>query len=263
MTTADYNTYYFQDVIFLVEDQLFKVPRLYFENHSDVFRDMFRLPVERGVDVEGSSDENPLRLEGIKKVDFLRLLRVMYPRLYSRHDITTYEEWSSILELSSMWNFEEIKDLAIENLSSSTEQGSLAPSPVTRILLGQKYDVPLWVAWGVTDLVKRSEPLTIEEAQALGMESTLKIARVRENHRPGKCNCDRFTGGMRPPKEGRGAKEDVDFSELVVGAFNLNRREVEESERRYKRVLWEPEVSMKYTVSPPVVRTITFAGRRL
>ncbi|KDQ51214.1 hypothetical protein JAAARDRAFT_140653, partial [Jaapia argillacea MUCL 33604] len=62
-----------------VEDQLFKVPRLYFEKYSAVFRDMFQLP-NQGANVEGSSNGNPLRLGGIEKKDFLRLLRVMYAR---------------------------------------------------------------------------------------------------------------------------------------------------------------------------------------
>jgi len=57
---------------------LFKVPRLYFERNSGVFRDMFTVP-PGDIPVEGSSDENPLKLESIQKVDFQRLLRAMFP----------------------------------------------------------------------------------------------------------------------------------------------------------------------------------------
>jgi len=52
---------------------LFKVPRRNFANESEVFSDMFRLPAPTRDKhtLDGSSDEQPLRLEGIKKSDFL------------------------------------------------------------------------------------------------------------------------------------------------------------------------------------------------
>ena len=61
-----------------MEDALFKVPRFYFEKNSSIFRDMFALlPANR--EVEGTDDANPIKLESIRKVDFQRLLRVMFP----------------------------------------------------------------------------------------------------------------------------------------------------------------------------------------
>jgi hypothetical protein len=39
---------------------------------------MFTVP-PGDIPVEGSSDENPLKLESIQKVDFQRLLRAMFP----------------------------------------------------------------------------------------------------------------------------------------------------------------------------------------
>jgi hypothetical protein len=56
------------------------VPRTYFERDSEVFCGLFQLPVAQDVPVDGSSDKQPLRLEGIKEDDFRQLLRVMYPR---------------------------------------------------------------------------------------------------------------------------------------------------------------------------------------
>jgi BTB/POZ domain len=66
--------------IFQVEGCLFKVPRTYFERDSEVFCALFQLPVAQDTPIEGSSDQKPLRLEGIKEDDFRQLLRVMYPR---------------------------------------------------------------------------------------------------------------------------------------------------------------------------------------
>lgn len=90
--------FYFTDIIFLVsghfrtgiitwsippiqvENQLFKVPRRNFAEESEVFANMFKLPLPDGQDTDqdGSSDDRPLRLDGIQKTDFIQLLRVMF-----------------------------------------------------------------------------------------------------------------------------------------------------------------------------------------
>ena len=62
-----------------VENTLFRVPRHRFEQESDVFRDMFQLPVAENTIPDGYSDEQPLRLDGVAKEDFRQLLRVMFP----------------------------------------------------------------------------------------------------------------------------------------------------------------------------------------
>ncbi|KDQ51208.1 hypothetical protein JAAARDRAFT_199247 [Jaapia argillacea MUCL 33604] len=238
----EYGAYYFEDVIFLVEDQLFKVPRLYFENHSDIFRDMFQLPTQ-GADVDGSSDENPLRLEGIKKKDFVRLLRIMYPKNHNKHDITTSEEWLSILKLSSMWNFETIRDTAIRTLSSKSSR--MKPiSVVDRMQLGMKYHMPMWVAWGATDLAKRLESVSVEEAKEMGVEFAIRITQVRERwHRLG-CTCNHPLSPRRQTegnegKEGKVTESEMDLKKAVVDVFQLNEKLVEEGERKYGRVVWD------------------------
>ena len=69
------------NAMYQVENQLFKVPRRNFANESEIFSDMFQLPAPTGEKhtLDGSSDEQPLRLEGIKKSDFLQLLRIIFP----------------------------------------------------------------------------------------------------------------------------------------------------------------------------------------
>ena len=62
-----------------VEDTLFRVPRRYFEQESEIFRTMFQLPVAEGIAPDGSSNERPLLLEGVNKEDFRQLLKVMFP----------------------------------------------------------------------------------------------------------------------------------------------------------------------------------------
>ncbi|KAG6805297.1 hypothetical protein H0H92_015924, partial [Tricholoma furcatifolium] len=71
--------YYFQFVVFSVDDTLFKVPRHHFEQDSSVFRDMFNLPCAEGVPPEGETDKNPIYLEKITKEEFSSFLEVICP----------------------------------------------------------------------------------------------------------------------------------------------------------------------------------------
>ena len=61
-----------------MENVLFRVPRHPFETESEVFRDMFALPLEDDSLVsDGSSDEKPLILDGIAANNFRALLKAL------------------------------------------------------------------------------------------------------------------------------------------------------------------------------------------
>ena len=66
---------------FKVQDCLFRVPRHGFEEHSEVFHNMFSMPAGHFTegDMEGESDENPIRLDGVDKQSFRDFLMVLYP----------------------------------------------------------------------------------------------------------------------------------------------------------------------------------------
>jgi len=169
-------SFYFADVVFLVEGCLFKVPRAYFERDSEVFCGMFNLPVgPREVPVDGSSDRYPLRLEGIRENDFRQLLRVMYPQHPAQPDTMTCAEWTSVLKLSTMWNFEGLRDLAVKSMSR------LPIDPVEKTALAMEYDIDGWLLPAINELAQREDPIGIEEARRLGLEVAMKIAAVRES----------------------------------------------------------------------------------
>jgi len=119
--------YFFSDLVFLVENCLFKVPRLYFERDSAVFRDMFLLPTKKP---EGESKENPLRLDGVRQEDFRQLLRVMYPANCLQTESLSVAEWNAVLKLSTMWEFEKIQALAISELVTALKDLALKGTPV-------------------------------------------------------------------------------------------------------------------------------------
>ncbi len=60
-----------------VEDQLFKITRRMFEESSEMFSTIFSPPQGGSSPVDGSDDEHPLVLQGIKSTDFENLLKAI------------------------------------------------------------------------------------------------------------------------------------------------------------------------------------------
>ena len=63
-----------------VENTIFSVNRRNFVKDSEFFRELFELPQQKDVTPEGTSVEHPLLVEGVKKADFVLLLKAMYPQ---------------------------------------------------------------------------------------------------------------------------------------------------------------------------------------
>ncbi|KAI0300450.1 hypothetical protein B0F90DRAFT_1629697 [Multifurca ochricompacta] len=162
------------DVIFRVENTLFRVHRYFFTRDSAFFRDKLPHPPPPGEFTKGSSDSNPLVLEDTHKVDFERFLWVFYNPKYSLYD-GNVEEWTSILKLSHQWDFIEVKTLALRELEQ------LEIPPLRKIVIYHSYAVDrslLQAAYAA--LTIREEPITIEEGRELGLETALQLARARE-----------------------------------------------------------------------------------
>jgi len=170
-------TFYLDAVIFLVEDVLFKVPRLYFERNSAFFRDLFaNLPCTQ----EGTNDDNPIRLEGTEKVDFQRFLTVAFPE-QNWHasspismDHKSFDEWISVLKLSTGWKFAKLRRKALVNLTR------LKIDPVERVILARNYKVESWMVNAYTQLVMRDAGLSMKEARILGYDTAFQLCEKRE-----------------------------------------------------------------------------------
>jgi hypothetical protein len=167
--------FYLDNVTFLVEGTLFKVPRLYFEKNSIVFSDMFAVP--RADDREGSTDENPINLESIEKVDFEKLLNAMFPDLarYTLEPIIMGRpEWVSVLKLSTLWRFGELREEALDELAQ------IQIDPIDKVILARDYSVEKWLVEGYTELVQRDAGLSAEERRMLGYEVAFQLYERRE-----------------------------------------------------------------------------------
>ncbi|KAK0454464.1 hypothetical protein EV421DRAFT_1896386 [Armillaria borealis] len=102
--------FYWEISIFLdwkVKDVLFHVPTYQFIEKSETFRAMFMLPQAETDTAKGDSDDKPIQLQGVSKVDFEN---GPSPREIS------HKEWISILKLSTMWEMTEIRNTAISDI---------------------------------------------------------------------------------------------------------------------------------------------------
>ncbi|KAF8812868.1 hypothetical protein BYT27DRAFT_7251456 [Phlegmacium glaucopus] len=152
------NVFNFQIVVFEVENTLFQVLRNGFNVPGTPFEAMFALP--NGVDsvsLEGSSLENPIYLPGIKVDHFRSFLRILYPFI-DQTPVVEFDGWVGVLNLATMWSFQEIRVKAITRLSDLIKQKTL----LERISLAREYRVAKWLRDGYLEL-SRKMPLEFDE----------------------------------------------------------------------------------------------------
>jgi len=98
-----------------------------------------------------------------------------YSRDFNASENHSFEELSSILELSTRWSFTSIRELAIRRLEP--------PTPHQRLILGRKYGVDQWITLALQDLCERSQPLNPDEARQMDFEDVVLVWSVREKVR--------------------------------------------------------------------------------
>ncbi|KZT60673.1 hypothetical protein CALCODRAFT_492225 [Calocera cornea HHB12733] len=169
-----HDKYYWADgnVVFLVDGTLFKVHRYLFEQ-SEVFRAMFSLPPPKGTPVEGSSDSNPVRLEGVSNIAFEHLLWYMYPMSHGEMTAVPADAWLQILNLATMFDFERIRSSAISVLCR-------CPDPMFKLSVAERFHVDEWRLGCYVELCMRPAFFTEAEMRQLGSETTARLVAARE-----------------------------------------------------------------------------------
>ena len=81
---------------------------------------------------------------------------------------------TSALRIATVFDYPELREFAI----SSLERADLAP--IDRIQLSDELSLPQWEKPAFAELCQRKEPISIPEAQVLGIERFTQIARIRE-----------------------------------------------------------------------------------
>jgi len=87
----------------------------------------------------------------------------------------SYEEWKSVLHLSTRWGFASIRRLALGSIEP--------PTPHDRLLLARTYSVDDWVFPALSALCERTAPLSLSEARQMSIEDVVLVSTVREDIR--------------------------------------------------------------------------------
>ncbi|KAH6894024.1 hypothetical protein BKA70DRAFT_1320305 [Coprinopsis sp. MPI-PUGE-AT-0042] len=161
-----------------VEGVIFQLPKYRFVEESEAFM---------GMVAKGGGD-GPIELD-VALVEFESFLKAFLPRASAMYDDKpglTQEEWISVLKLSTLWLFNDLRELAISNLSSPW----LCPisDPIDLICLAKEYRVQGWLLQGYEQVVDRlitvngpdGEPMTLtaQEGKRIGMDVALELSGV-------------------------------------------------------------------------------------
>ncbi|KAH6894005.1 hypothetical protein BKA70DRAFT_1199858 [Coprinopsis sp. MPI-PUGE-AT-0042] len=108
--------------------------------------------------------------------------------MYDDLPTLTKEEWISVLKLSTNWLFNDMRQLAISNLSLPFPSLGLITDPIERICLAKEYRVYDWLVEGYEKVIDRlitsdddhGSPLTLtlQEGQRIGLDVALELSGI-------------------------------------------------------------------------------------
>lgn len=87
------------------------------------------------------------------------------------HDLS-YEQWKSVLHLSTRWRFASLRKLALKSMDP--------PTSFDRLLLARTYDVDHWVLPALSGLCERKRNINIKETRQMNAEDIVLVTTVRE-----------------------------------------------------------------------------------
>ncbi|KAJ8502767.1 hypothetical protein ONZ45_g11454 [Pleurotus djamor] len=163
--------FYFDFIVFLVEDRLFKVPRNRFMAESPVFRTMTEFPPGPNLQVDGMSDEQPLRLDLVGREEFISLLRFFFPS--DVKIILNAREWCHILRLANMWDMQAVRSHAMTRLA-----GTLTTS--SKLAVAIDHNIEEWILPTLETLVFSSEAIMPGDLSNMGAQCASKIFAARK-----------------------------------------------------------------------------------
>jgi hypothetical protein len=184
--------YYLRDgnICFLVENTVFRLHRYFFDRESKYFRDRLG-PCSEGGD---GTPNRPYIIHDIKSDEFADFVWVWYNPAYS-FSKQGKQKWLTILQLATLWEFGDIKQLAIRQLEK------LKLDPIEKIITYKQYSVdselllPSYVSLCTSPTLPSPE-----EGRILTLETVLRIASARERVllRASELGCKTPTIGSAP-----------------------------------------------------------------
>ncbi|KAI0250026.1 hypothetical protein BJV78DRAFT_616049 [Lactifluus subvellereus] len=167
-----HDKYFFKDgnITFLVDGTLFCVHRYFFSRDSAYFSTRFAQLAVR----DHEALLTVVSMGDVDRKDFEAFLSVLYPEDFEGHDLS-YEQWKSVLHLSTRWEFASLRKLAMKSIKP--------PTPYDQLLLARAYAVDNWVLPALSALCTRAMPVTLKEARQMSIEDVVLVATVREDIR--------------------------------------------------------------------------------
>lgn len=121
----------------------------------------------------------------------------------------TWAEWFSVLKLAIMWQMDEMRELAIERITTlpvsvnewlavlklstsrrisevrekAIERLTQSLQLVDRVALAVEFQVAHWLLLGCRDFVTRDETISERDERRLGSKTTIKLFRTRDAFR--------------------------------------------------------------------------------
>ena len=122
--------------------------------------------------------------------------------------INSVDEWMSIFEQADRWQMDHLRELALVRLRS------LYIPPVQKLLFWTRYNLPPNELVPVyMEIISRRQPLSVQEAEDVGIPTFVKIAQARDLvHEEGACQ---FCKG------GFSVKGDKALGSIIQRVFGL------------------------------------------
>ncbi|KAL1692488.1 hypothetical protein GGG16DRAFT_39753, partial [Schizophyllum commune] len=158
----------------LGDGTLYRVFRQSFETHSTAFAAQY---------LGSSVEDDPIALSGVSAKDLDRFLSLIYPSELATCDLSTADEWLSVLRLAHKWSFPALRTRAIREIH-------LAGSAVDKIAAAREFadieELQGWLLPAFKEACTAPRWLrlaSLQDAERLGAGTILAIARIREEAR--------------------------------------------------------------------------------
>ncbi|KAL1663708.1 hypothetical protein GGF50DRAFT_115800 [Schizophyllum commune] len=158
----------------LDDSTLYRVFRQPFETHSTGFTTTY---------LAGHAHDEPIQLPGVASKDLARFLSLIYPSELATCDLSTADEWLSVLRLAHKWSFPTLRARAIREIH-------LAGNAVNKIAAAREFaeieELQGWLLPAFKEACSAPRWLrlaSLQDAERLGAGTILAIARTREEAR--------------------------------------------------------------------------------
>ncbi|KAG9079121.1 hypothetical protein FS749_008811 [Ceratobasidium sp. UAMH 11750] len=125
----------------------------------------------------------------------------------------------SALKLATTYDHPKLREFAI------TELGESYLGPADRIQLARTYSIPGWEAAALKELCERDEPITEGEANMIGLEEVVRVARIRE-HRTSNVQARKVEDQHRPETGDLRAETEGWFGAAVLNELKEIRDQI-------------------------------------